>query len=209
MRKLVLTIISVIALAACSSESQETLAEKIEDQVALKEDVCDYLKEEDIRAVYGLSDANKIRRNENFGICSLDWVKDPSKDARSNYYSLSMNFSTLNAKSKDEASKGFDLIISRMTGGMKISNQAIQEKAKEMGVDVDLSETLKKGVTLEGQTFSEVAGIGEKAMWSVKTSQLTVLQGREVFFVTVDCGVDKDEDLEKAKAMANKVVAML
>lgn len=210
MRKLILSSLSIFALAACQSGSDsETLKEKVEEQVKAKGDVCDYLTDDDVREVYGLSEANTIRRNESYGICSLDWIKDPNAEGPFNDYSISMNFSTLNAKSEEEAAKGFDMIISRMSGGIKISNEAIQEKAKEMGIDTDLSETLKDGVTVKGQTFSEVTGVGEKAMWSVKTSQLTVLEGTEVFFINTYCGGDKAEALEKAKAMAKKVVAML
>lgn len=210
MRKFVFTALSVMALASCQSgNDSETLTEKIEEQIKVKGEVCDYFNDEDVRDVFGLSGTSEIRRGENFGICSLDWKKDPSSNARSNYYSLSLNFSTLDAKSNEEAAKGFDMIISRMTGGMKISNDAIQEKAKEMGIDTDLSETLKEGVTIEGQTYSEVEGVGERAMWSAKTAQLTVLKGTEVFFLSADCGGNKVESLEKAKAMAKKVVAML
>ncbi|WP_341226895.1 hypothetical protein [uncultured Arcticibacterium sp.] len=210
MKKIIITSLSAFVLIACQSGSDsETLSEKIEEQVKAKGEVCDYLKDEDVKEVYGLSDSHEIRRNENYGICNLNWKKDPSSDDASVYYSVSMNFSTLEATTKEEAKEGFDMIISRMTGGMKISNESIQEKAKEMGVDMDLSETLKDGVTIQGQSFTEIAGVGDKAMWSARTTQLTILKGTEVFFVNTHCGGDKVEALEKAKAMAIKVAAML
>jgi hypothetical protein len=57
--------------------------------------------------------------------------------------------------------------------------------------------------------LTPIEGVGRKAMWAPSLRQLSVVDGNRIFHVGVNTGGEPEADLEKAKAVANRVAREL
>ncbi len=231
-------IISIIALgliiSACQSgEKSETLQEKIEASIPKTErEPCDLLKAEEVKQVAALSEV-ELTQNNNYGVCSFSWEVESEKasqeesianilnaaksgdasavasTAQKGYYSVGLNFSTLTPKTKAEALEGYKTILERLNKGITVSKEQIAEKAKDLGLDDKNIEKYASDYTYKDEDRSDIEGIGEAASWSNKTSQLTVVSGTDIFFLTVKASGDKEKALSMAKEIAQLVIKKL
>ncbi|WP_304238737.1 hypothetical protein [Jiulongibacter sediminis] len=234
MKKSLFTLTVFALLSSCSSgeNSNETLEEKIEEMIPKSDqEPCDFLSKEEVIETFDIEDGIEITQNSSYGVCSFSWevasekaseeesINSILEAARSGNissavsqiskgsYSVGLNFSTLNSKSKEEARQGYERIIQRLTEGIKVSKETVKDKMEEMGLDGDAADKYltDENLTYKNDQWEEVDGIGEAATWSSKTSQLTVLSGIDVFFLTVKAG-DKEKSLEMARKLAIKVI---
>ncbi|UBM58380.1 hypothetical protein LAG90_16370 [Marinilongibacter aquaticus] len=222
-----------IFVFSCSNSSSDSssLEEKVEAAIDKSDkSPCDFIDEDDIRSIFGVGTEVTMDKNDRFGICSFNWEvesEQASDDERlkatleatksgdmdkivaissQGTYSVGLNFTTAKPSSAADARKTYDTILKRMSEGITVKKEDIIKKAEEMGLDSKAIESHAEDTTISDGSHESVSGVGDAASWSSKTSQLTVLSGTDIFFLTVKASGDKEKSLSKAKELAESVI---
>lgn len=226
-----------LLLFNCSGEGDtkegETLEEKVENMIPRSEqNPCDFLTEDVVREAANVAPDITITNSNRFNTCNFSWEVESEKMSQEEYlaatmemvksgkvgnlkslqqgsYSVSLNFTNVELSGADQAKQTYETIKKRLTEGITVSKDAITEKAKEMGVDSKAVEKYAEDVTIQDKTLTDVSGVGDEAVWSTKSNQLTVLSGSDVFFINANASGKSEASLELAKKLADVVIDKL
>ncbi|MDX1585053.1 MAG: hypothetical protein R3338_15755 [Thermoanaerobaculia bacterium] len=229
-RALIWTGILVFALLGCGESEEAVTAENVENAIteeverqtgkkaSTDETPCEVLDDELIRAHFEIAEGIEIRRSPSkyspHPLCTVTWDKPNAEELEqkrtemmmermqarmrgeevegsmirsTNEVSLTLYEPTFD--SADDARSSFDSSMNRLQEGFSASHEDV-----EMTFQADLD---------------PVEGVGDKAMWAAKMHQLSVVDGNQIFHVTVNTGAELDQDLEKAKEIARDVAKKL
>lgn len=233
--KLTYWILAISFLASCGGNNTSTTEDAATEaaKALFKENPCEILTEQMVRSAYALDESISITKDDTYGVCTYSWeqaeeaaseeeqlnavmeamrtgnMASTKAIASKGHYSAGFNFSTISPKNASDAITSFENIIESLEAGVKVDREKIKEEMVKKGLDAS---TIDQYVAEEGITFSSggmqaIAGVADRAMWSPKRKQLTVLSGTHIFFVNVDAGGDDAASLEMAKSLTNTIIS--
>ena len=178
---------------------------------------CEILDDDLVRAHFDVGDAEITRNPSKYSphpLCTVSWPKPnaaeleaKSREAMSDYLQRKMkgedvkmpSFRTTNEVSltivKDAFASPEDTITA-FDGAMRMMSEGITRTVGEQEVSFQAD-------------VEPVDGVGRKAMWSPKLSQVSVATSNRIFHVTVNTDGDQESSKEKAIRIARDVAAAL
>ncbi|HVT43667.1 MAG TPA: hypothetical protein VMT00_04685 [Thermoanaerobaculia bacterium] len=224
-----ITILAAVALACGKAEEpvtaenvEETITRKVEEQTGLKPSAdttpCEILSDELLRAFFDIGTGVEIARSPSkyspYPLCTASWPKSNAEEiekkratAMSEYLQRKMRGEEVKMpslrttdevsltlyqpafESTEKAISSFDVAMKRLSEGMTRSHENVQ-------------------VTFQADV-TPVDGVGNKAMWAPTMRQLSVVDRNRIFHVVVHTGAELEAELEKAKALAQRIASEL
>lgn len=215
---------SASAGAATAEDVEREIAEAVEERTGRRFEPstdttpCEILDDELLRSAFDFAADVEITRSPSrhspHPLCTASWPKPNAAELEAEQGARMMEY-----MQKKMAGEDVEMPSFRTTNEVSLSlyEPAFDDaRAARSGFDSAMR-TMSDGLTVTVRDvettvqydLTEVAGVGDAAMWAPKLRQLSVLDGRRIFHLGVNAGAERDADLETAKQIARQVAAEL
>lgn len=229
MKRLSLVVCSVALLVGCGGEDpgagaadgiEQAVIDEVEARTGAEPSTstqpCDILDDELVRAHFNVAEGVEITRSPSkyspHPLCTVTWDKPNADEIRE------QNREQIMERMRAQMEGGELPAQARATNELTLTIYEPRFESPEaaLGSFETAMRRLSEGVTARSGdrevTFQAdvepVEGIGLKAMWAPKLRQLSVVEGRNLFHVTVNTG-ELATDKELARSVAADVVSKL
>lgn len=179
---------------------------------------CAILDDELLRAHFDIPDGTEITRSPSqyspHPLCTVSWAKPDAAERQAQQQAAMMEYMQRKMQGEDVQMPSF-----RTANEVSLTLYAppFDDAASALRSFDNAMKRLAQGITTEVNdeeyTFQAdlepVDGVGDKAAWVPRMSQLSVVSGNHIFHVGVNTGAEDDGDLETAKALAVAIAGEL
>lgn len=230
-RLLLVTTLLALGLAACSEPAAKPGVKSAEgeilDQVAevVGEDIepssdstpCEVLSDDLLRKHFDIGDADLKRSPSQYSphpLCTVTWPKPNAAELEAEREAQRADY--LRKKMLGEAVERPE--SPNVEVSLTINKDRFESRTEAVASFDSAMRILSEGMTFETDAgphktptydFEPVDGVGEKAAWVPKMSQLSVATSHRIFHVGVDVDGGPDADLAKAKDLARDLTESL
>jgi len=215
-----------LMLAACGGEKPPATTSDLEQAVvdevvkqtgrAPSTDTtpCEILDDEFVRAHFAIDTGVEITRSPSkyspHPLCTVSWPKPNATEIQKESAAAMSEYMVKKARGENVEMPSF-----RTTDEVTLTiYEPVHDTPENAMTTFDAAmKLLSEGITRSHEdvevTFQSdltpVDGIGDKAMWAEKMRQISVVDGLQIYHVTVNTGAEPGTELEKAKAIAKDI----
>lgn len=179
---------------------------------------CEILDDALVRAAFGLAADVEITRSLSrytpHPLCTASWPKPNAAELEAAQGAQMMEYMQKRMAGEDVAMPSFrtsdEVSLTLYEPAFDNPRAARSEFAAAMKRASDGVTTSHQDVEMTFQVdLTPVAGVGDEAMWAAKMRQLSVVDGKRIFHLTVNTGAEHAAELDTAKKIARQVAEAL